>query len=92
MANDIGKDVEGVLLFLGFLELRGKGGGWMVTEGAASAYGTTDETLILHRKHHATATLVDRGTGEVVGEARRSCPLQEVEPVAEETLVLAGVG
>ena len=89
MANEIRDDVRGILLFLGFLEVREAGGEWGLTADVGSAFGTTSETTILHRKHDATASLVDRQTAEVVGVVRRSCPLQWEKPAGEGEIFLA---
>jgi hypothetical protein len=75
MPNAIRDDVQGVLAFMGFREIRpSETGTWTPTQ-AVDRYGTTSETKIVHRKHEPVARLVDAETGETVAVARRSCPV-----------------
>jgi hypothetical protein len=77
MPNAIRDDVQGVLLFMGFREIRpSDAAAWTPTGAVDGRYGTTSETKIIHRKHKPVARLVDAETGETVAVARRSCPVQ----------------
>jgi hypothetical protein len=73
--NDIRDDVAGTLRFTGYREIRVRGGEWRPIADLNGELGTTGETEIIDRKGAPTCRLVDADTGETVGRARLSCPV-----------------
>ena len=68
-------DVKGVLLHLGYREIRPRGGSWGPTAERGGRYGTTGDTHILRRPEKPTCRLVDPADGATVATARRSCSI-----------------
>jgi hypothetical protein len=86
-------DVQGVLAFLEYREVRPAGEDWQPVADVAGRYGTTDRTKILSDKREPTARLVNRDTGRQVGTARRSCPYPPGEgPSGPDTASTAATG
>ena len=74
---DVRDDVKGVLVHLGFREIRpAETGAWTPTQAVGNQYGTTSETGIVRRKGKPTAQLVDAESGQTVAVARRSCSVE----------------
>ena len=74
--REVRDDVQGVLRYLGFNEIRrSETDAWTPTQAVDGRFGTTSETSIIHRKGKPTAQLVDAETGQTVAVARRSCPV-----------------
>ena len=69
-------DVASVLDRLGYGEVRLKDGEWVPTSDLNGELGTTDETkIITPPSYDHRARLVDAETEELVGRARKACPL-----------------
>jgi hypothetical protein len=78
------KDVLGILEHLGYREVRPEGSApgaseWEPVSDLNGRYGTTDDTHVISRKERPTCRLVDRETGQLVGTARKSCPLEPTD-------------
>lgn len=73
--SDIRDDTAGTLAHMGYGEVRIRGGRWRPLESVNGGLGTTAETEIHDPKGKPTCRLVDGETGETVGTARLSCPI-----------------
>ncbi len=75
--SDVRDDVAGTLRFMQYHEVRTVSGGeWEPLEAVDGRFGTTSETEVHVSKGRPTARLVDGDTGETVGTARLSCPME----------------
>jgi hypothetical protein len=73
--NNIRDDVAGTLAYMGYREVRFRDGEWAPLSAVNGELGTTAETEIHDRKGAPTCRLVDGETGERIGTARLSCPV-----------------
>jgi hypothetical protein len=69
-------DAVGTLSRMGYGEVRFRGEKWQPLSAVNGELGTTAETEIHDRKGAPTCRLVDGDTGETVGTARLSCPVE----------------
>lgn len=76
MSSDIRDDTAGTLAHMGYREIRFRGEDWQPLDAVNGQLGTTSETEIHDRKGQPTCKLVDGDSGERVGTARLSCPVE----------------
>jgi len=74
--SDVRDDTAGTLRYMGYGEVCFRGGEWRPLEAVNGELGTTSETEIYDHKGAPTCRLVDADTGERVGTARLSCPVE----------------
>lgn len=73
--KDVRDDTAETLRFMGYGEVRFRGGRWRPLGSVNGELGTTAETEIHDPKKEPTCRLVDGETGEQIGTARLSCPI-----------------